>query len=116
MYEDAYNETSIELVAAAEAHCRVFLVETYYNAFSELTNISDELRAVLKQLMELYAVHTILRNVGDLLRVGTDSVTSLVTMQIFCIVHKCAWKGCGKFAAMVRGSTNGSKAKCSGTC
>lgn len=69
VYEDAWNETSIELVAAAEAHCRVFIVETYFNAFNELKNISDELRVVLKQLMELYAVYTILRNVGDLLRV-----------------------------------------------
>lgn len=69
VYEDAWNETSIELVSAAEAHCRVFLVETYYNAFSELTAVSGELKTVLKQLMELYAVHTILRNVGDLLRV-----------------------------------------------
>lgn len=76
VYEDAWNETSIELVAAAEAHCRVFLVETYYNAFNELKKISNELRTVLKQLMELYAVYTILRNVGDLLRVSIGSTST----------------------------------------
>lgn len=71
VYEDAWNCTSIELVAAAEAHCRVFIVETYYNAFNSLCNISDSLRTVLCQLMELYVVHTALKSTGDLLRVST---------------------------------------------
>lgn len=68
-YEEAWNETQIELVAAAEAHCRAFIVQTYYNVTSQLQNVSNELRKVLVHLMELYAVHIVLRCTGDLLRV-----------------------------------------------
>lgn len=69
IYEDAWNETSIELVAAAEAHCRAFMVETYYGVMKKINNISEPLRKVLNDLMELYAVHVALRCTGDLLRV-----------------------------------------------
>lgn len=69
IFEDAWNETAIELVAAAEAHCRAFIVQTYYNVTNELKNVSSELRKVLVNLMQLYAVHIALRCTGDLLRV-----------------------------------------------
>lgn len=67
-YEDAWNETSIELVAAAEAHCRGFILETFFNTVKKL-NVSNELKIVLEQLMNLYGVYTALRQTGDLLRV-----------------------------------------------
>lgn len=86
VYEDAWNETSIELVAAAEAHCRVFLVETYYTAFNELKNISEALRTVLKQLMELYAVHTVLKNIGDLLRASIYNCTTFILDENYFVV------------------------------
>lgn len=69
VYEDAWNETSIELVTAAEAHCRAFLVETYSNTVNELKNVSKPLKIVLVHLLELYAVNTALSSTGDLLRV-----------------------------------------------
>lgn len=72
-YEDAWNDTSIELVAAAELHGRTFIVETYYNTINNLKKqTSRELGVVLQQLLELYAVYTILRSTGDVLRVRTD--------------------------------------------
>lgn len=69
-YEDAWNNTSIELAAAAELHGRTFIVETYYNTVTNLKKqTSRELGIVLQQLLELYAVYTILRSSGDVLRV-----------------------------------------------
>lgn len=115
VYEDAWNETAIELVSAAEAHCRVFLVETYYNAFNEITSISNELKVVLKQLMELYAVYTVLRNVGDLLRVRIEILNNFV-LTITILVYKCAWTRRGKFAEMVGGFINCDKTKCRRAC
>lgn len=68
-YEDAWNDTSIELVAAAELHGRTFIVETFYNTINNLKKqTSRELGVVLQQLLELYAVYTILRSTGDVLR------------------------------------------------
>lgn len=70
VYEDAWNNTSIELVAAAEIHGRTLIVETYYNTVEDWkNNVSKELIIVLEQLLKLYAVHTALRHTGDLLRV-----------------------------------------------
>ncbi|KAJ8926828.1 hypothetical protein NQ314_020678 [Rhamnusium bicolor] len=68
-YEDAWNNTSIELVAAAECHGRAMIVEIYYITVQQLKEqTSKELGRVLEQLLELYAVHTALRSIGDLLR------------------------------------------------
>lgn len=67
--EDAWNQTSIELVAAAEAHCRAFVVRIFYEKIKQV-KVSPELQKVLNQLVELYAVHTLLRCSGDLLRVS----------------------------------------------
>lgn len=66
--ENAWNQTSIELVQAAEAHCRSFLVLTFVEWVQNLTTISKELRTVLEQLCELYAVYWVLQRVGDFLR------------------------------------------------
>lgn len=69
-YEDAWNESSIELTAAAEAHCRGFIVKTFFNTVSNLNGISNELKTVLVHLMQLYSVHIALKLTGDLLRVN----------------------------------------------
>jgi acyl-CoA oxidase len=79
-YEDAWNETSIELVAAAEAHCRSFIVETFYNTVNNL-NVSKELKVVLVQLLNLYGVYTALRLTGDLLRFTTITGNDIETLQ-----------------------------------
>ena len=68
-YEDAWNATSIELTQAAEAHCRQFLVKKFYEAVEEL-NTSAEVKTILRQLVQLYAIHWLLNRVGDFLRVS----------------------------------------------
>lgn len=68
-YEDAWNETSIELVSAADAHCRAFIVKIFKDTVNR-HKVSPQLSAVLQNLVELYAVNTILRLQGDLLRVS----------------------------------------------
>lgn len=68
--EDAANATSIELVEAAEAHCRAFLVQSSYEMTKNLgqTN-STALTTVIHLLLELYAIETCTRSLSDLLRV-----------------------------------------------
>lgn len=68
--EDAWNETSIELVGAAEAHTRAFVVNTYNAVMSKmLPTVSKELGAVLSHLLQLYGVYIALKCIGDLFRV-----------------------------------------------
>lgn len=72
--EDAVNRTSIELVQCAEAHCRAFLVQSAYETTKNIDKtLSPQLSAVIKQLVELYAIDTCLRLLGDLLRVSSKS-------------------------------------------
>lgn len=73
-YEDAWNETSIELVAAADAHCRAMIVNIFNTTVKKINNISPQLKAVLGNLVELYAVNTALRLQGDLLRVSNAAI------------------------------------------
>ncbi|XP_034937330.1 probable peroxisomal acyl-coenzyme A oxidase 1 [Chelonus insularis] len=65
--EDAWNHTSIELMQAAEAHCRAFIVARYIEWVKKLT-VSHELQQVLQQLCETYAIYWVLQRVGDFLR------------------------------------------------
>lgn len=80
--EYAWNETSIELVAASEAHCRAFIVETYYNSVQQVVpTVSKELGKVLTELCELYAVYTLQRCIGDLLRFSNITGRDLEDLQ-----------------------------------
>uniref|UniRef100_A0A6M2DSR8 Acyl-coenzyme A oxidase n=1 Tax=Xenopsylla cheopis TaxID=163159 RepID=A0A6M2DSR8_XENCH len=68
--EDAWNLTSLELVKAADAHCRAFVIEkTLSQIQAKMKGLSAPLCKVLIQLAELYAVDWALNHVGDLLRV-----------------------------------------------
>jgi acyl-CoA oxidase len=70
-HEDAWNSISVQLVEAAEAHCRAFLVERYVEAVRiSMNDISLELRAVMQQLCELYCVYWVLQRTGDFLMVS----------------------------------------------
>ncbi|CAK9795593.1 Probable peroxisomal acyl-coenzyme A oxidase 1 [Anthophora plagiata] len=66
--EDAWNQTSIELAYCAEAHCRAFLVKHFAESVRQITSISPELRQVLSQLCELYAIYWLLQKRGDFLQ------------------------------------------------
>ncbi|XP_075992761.1 acyl-coenzyme A oxidase 1-like [Anticarsia gemmatalis] len=66
--EDAWNKSSVQLVAASEAHCRAVILSTYKSEVERTTStLSEPLRRVLYQLVELYAVYWTLEKLGDLL-------------------------------------------------
>ncbi|XP_044765902.1 probable peroxisomal acyl-coenzyme A oxidase 1 [Coccinella septempunctata] len=68
VYEDAWNETSVELVSAADSHGRAFILQTYANTVASINTLSPQLKEVIVQLQQLYTVYTALRCVGDILR------------------------------------------------
>lgn len=70
--EHAANATAIELVQCAEAHCRAFLVSSAYEMTKDIhKKLSPELTKIIHQLIELYAIDTCMKCIGDLLRVCT---------------------------------------------
>lgn len=71
--EEAANLTSIELAASADAHCRAFLVQSGYEMIEKASkSLSPALAVILRQIIELYAVETCMKSLGDLLRVSID--------------------------------------------
>lgn len=71
-HEDACNTTGLELVQCADAHCRTFIVQSAYEMTKDLQkSLSPQLATVVQQLIELYAVDTCMRLIGDLLRVSS---------------------------------------------
>lgn len=69
-HEEASNQTSIELAAAAEAHCRAFLVQSSYEMTKNLgTTVSTSLATSIHLMIELYAIETCTKLLSDLLRV-----------------------------------------------
>uniref|UniRef100_A0A1B6C2C4 Acyl-coenzyme A oxidase n=1 Tax=Clastoptera arizonana TaxID=38151 RepID=A0A1B6C2C4_9HEMI len=66
--EEAWNETSVQLVRCAEAHCRSFIIHTFNQMLIDTKKqLSAPLHLVLTQLCELYAVYWLLKNLGDFL-------------------------------------------------
>ncbi|XP_040263583.1 peroxisomal acyl-coenzyme A oxidase 2-like [Bufo bufo] len=65
----AWNSTSVELVKASIAHSHYLTVKTFVSA---LNSLSDEpaIKAVLKRLCDLYALHGIFTSAGDFLQHG----------------------------------------------
>lgn len=81
-HEEAVNGASIELARAAEMHCRAFLIESGYLSITELVkNMSRELGKVLLDLIELYAVDSVLRNMAHLLRFVNISEDDVANIQ-----------------------------------
>ncbi|KAM3958994.1 acyl-coenzyme A oxidase 1-like [Aphomia sociella] len=80
-FEDAWNITSVQLAAAAEVHCRVIIISTFHEEVSKmLPLVSDKLRPVLRQLVELYAVYWAMEKLSDLLlytAIGKEDVQKL---------------------------------------
>lgn len=68
--EDAWNQTSIELAQAAEAHCRVFLATVFIERVRNLPpTMPEPLQEVFMQLCQLYTIYWVLQRLGDFLRV-----------------------------------------------
>ncbi|XP_050555124.1 probable peroxisomal acyl-coenzyme A oxidase 1 [Spodoptera frugiperda] len=80
--EDAWNMSSVQLVAASEAHCRAFLLSTYKSEVDRTAgSLSQPLKKVLNYLVELYAIYWALEKVGDLLLYTSISKTDIHQLQ-----------------------------------
>ncbi|XP_059615511.1 probable peroxisomal acyl-coenzyme A oxidase 1 [Phlebotomus argentipes] len=78
----ASNESSIELVAAADAHCRAFILRAGHEAMQKISGkVSPALASVLRDLLELYAVDAAQKALGDLLRFTTISEANVEQLQ-----------------------------------
>lgn len=81
-HEDATNLSSIELAQSADAHCRAFLVQTAYEMTKNLeSTVSSSLATVIRQFIELYAVDTCMKSIGDLFRVRFFHVDCLRSLN-----------------------------------
>lgn len=66
----------------ADVHCRTFIVQSADEMTKELhTKLTPELTLVLRQLVELYAVDTCMRLLGDLIRVS--SIVSFTNLRSY---------------------------------
>ncbi|KAJ0182749.1 hypothetical protein K1T71_002118 [Dendrolimus kikuchii] len=81
-FEDAWEHSGVQLVQAAEAHCRAVICEIYYKEIVRLTaSSSPNVKIVLNQLTSLYLMHWALERTGDLLRYSSVSEVDLVALQ-----------------------------------
>ncbi|VVC32713.1 Acyl-coenzyme A oxidase, N-terminal,Acyl-CoA oxidase/dehydrogenase, central domain,Acyl-CoA [Cinara cedri] len=65
--EDAWNQTSIKLTHASEAHCRAFVIDVYLKILQTST-FSTEIMKVLTDLGELICACWIINRLGDFLQ------------------------------------------------
>ncbi|KAJ8736598.1 hypothetical protein PYW08_007254 [Mythimna loreyi] len=80
---DAWEMSTIQLVAAAEAHCRAVIADTYRKEIVRLTaNSSPNVKVVMDQLTTLYLYYWALERTGDLLMFTSVSQKDLVDLQI----------------------------------
>ena len=80
--EVATNESSIELAACSESHCKVFLLSCGYKLLHEASQKCPSLGlgSIFMQLCELYAVDLCLKSLGDLLQfveINSDDIENL---------------------------------------
>ncbi|XP_072539506.1 peroxisomal acyl-coenzyme A oxidase 1 isoform X2 [Salminus brasiliensis] len=80
--EDAWNNSSIELVRASDAHCHYVVVKLFAAKLSEVSDTA--VHSVLNTLALLYALHGVALNSGDFLQAGLLNVPQLgqVTQRI----------------------------------
>ncbi|XP_029950513.1 peroxisomal acyl-coenzyme A oxidase 1 isoform X2 [Salarias fasciatus] len=76
--EEAWNNSSIDLVRASDAHCHYVVVKLFTDKLAEVGDTA--IHSVLSTLALLYALHGITRNSGDFLQAGLLSVPQ--TQQI----------------------------------
>lgn len=80
--EDAWNRTSVQLVAASEAYCRATLLSTHKSEVDRTSSLlSEPVRRVLYQLVELYAIYWALEKLGDLLLYTAITGTDVQELQ-----------------------------------
>jgi len=67
---EAWNNSAIQLIAAAKAHSEYYLVDTFSNSVDQLLNVSTALRTALIRLRDLFALKTIEANLAAALSSG----------------------------------------------
>ncbi|XP_048869576.1 peroxisomal acyl-coenzyme A oxidase 1 isoform X1 [Brienomyrus brachyistius] len=70
--EDAWNQTSIDLVRASDAHCHYVVVKMFVAKLGEVADVG--VHAVLSTLALLYALDGIAQHTGDFLLAGLLSM------------------------------------------
>ncbi|XP_028156323.1 probable peroxisomal acyl-coenzyme A oxidase 1 [Ostrinia furnacalis] len=81
-YEDAWQLTTVQLVGAAEAHCRAVICRVYRDETIKMTaECSPGVKTVLDQLSMLYLLYWSLEKTGDLLRFSSLSEKDIVSLQ-----------------------------------
>jgi acyl-CoA oxidase len=82
-HEDAANQTGIELAAASELHCQVFLLITAIETLeSSAKTVSPALGNVLKDVLNLYSLDLALRYMGSLLQFVNITSNDLENLQL----------------------------------
>ncbi|CAB3240218.1 unnamed protein product [Arctia plantaginis] len=82
-FEDAWELTTIQLVAAAEAHCRAVISDTYKKEIARITaSSSTNVKIVMEQLVNLYLHYWALNRTGDLLRYSSISGEDVANLQM----------------------------------
>ena len=61
---NAWNNTSVLLIKAAQAHARYFVVDRYVSSLQE-GNFSGPVRSILTQLCELFSIYWLMERYGD---------------------------------------------------
>ncbi|XP_041975112.1 probable peroxisomal acyl-coenzyme A oxidase 1 isoform X2 [Aricia agestis] len=80
--EDAWNMTSVQLIAAAEAHARAVVLSIFkMEVENSMFAASAELRGVMTSLLELYVVYWALEKTGDLLLFAKLSEADVRALQ-----------------------------------
>lgn len=72
---DAWNQTSIEFVAAAQAHCQLYVVQAFIEKISHISDANAS--GIMHVLFELYATFGISTNAADFLADGYLSAEQL---------------------------------------
>lgn len=67
---DAWNNASVYLIKAAQAHARYVVVDRYVSSIKE-GNFSAPIRTILSQLCELFLIYWLLERSGDFFLVNT---------------------------------------------
>lgn len=81
-YEEAWNQASVQLVNASEAHCRAILCEISWTELERLSKtVSPNLGKVLMQMAEMYLIYWALEKRGDLFMYSTISNEDINKLQ-----------------------------------
>ncbi|XP_070533274.1 peroxisomal acyl-coenzyme A oxidase 1-like isoform X1 [Ptychodera flava] len=84
---EAWNDSHVYLIKAADAHCHYYTVMNFVQ-YLQSTEMSQPLRDVLTSLCQLYALYGIESNAGDLLQDGymSGEQISMVTNQVVALL------------------------------